>query len=164
MKILDVGCGASKREGAVGLDIVLGSKVDVVHELHAPRCPFAAAEFAAVAMLHVIEHVDRPLAVMREIHRISKAGAKVKVVTPHYTSFYSYGDMTHSHHFGYITFKWLEGTGLFRIERKKIHFRDIYKILGVSLFANLFPRQWERYLCFIFPAQFVEVHLRVIKK
>jgi SAM-dependent methyltransferase len=165
VKALDLGCGPyAKKEGSVGLDIRPAPPVDVVHDLNVFPYPFDDDEFDWVEMSQVLEHVDRPLAVMNEVHRIAKDGATIRITTPHYTSYYSYGDLEHFHHFGYMSFLGLTATGLFTIERKKLHFADIYKIFGISILANLMPRKWERYLCFLFPALFIEVYMKVVKR
>jgi hypothetical protein len=53
---------------------------------------------------------------------------------------------------------------LFKIARHKLWSTDIYKVLGISLIANWFPRRWEKYFAFMFPALYVEVFLTVMKK
>jgi len=57
----------------------------------------------------------------------------------------------------------LQNTGLFSIKKHKIWFTDFYKAIGISLLANAFPRRWEKYLGFIFPALYIEVFLEVRK-
>jgi 2-polyprenyl-3-methyl-5-hydroxy-6-metoxy-1,4-benzoquinol methylase len=164
MKILDVGCGPNgKKPGSVGMDVRPAPHVDVVHNLDAYPYPFADNEFDGIEMSHVIEHVQRPLHMLNEIHRIAKPGAIVRVITPHYTSQLSYGDFEHFHHFGYITFLTLQNTKLFTIVKHKLHFTDVYKVLGIGLLANWLPRRWEKYFGFIFPALYVEVFLEVRK-
>lgn len=164
MRILDVGCGPDrKKEGSIGLDIRKGPKVDVVHDLNRYPYPFKDNWFGWIEMSHIIEHVAKPLQLLDEAHRIARNGATIRIITPHYTSQLSYGDFEHLHHFGYMTFKGLEKTGLFRITRHKIHFTDFFKAIGVSLWANFWPRRWEKYFAFIFPAMYVEVFLEVIK-
>jgi ubiquinone/menaquinone biosynthesis C-methylase UbiE len=165
MKILDIGCGPhGKKPGSIGLDIRPSPHVDVVHNLDVYPYPFATSEFDYVEMSHVIEHVQRPLDLMNEVFRISRDGATIRIITPHYTSQLSYGDMEHFHHFGYVTFSNLENTGLFKLKKHKLYFTDFYKVFGISLLANFFPRRWEKYLSFILPAMYVEVFLEVVKK
>ena len=165
MKILDLGCGPhSKKEGAIGLDIRSAPHVDVVHDLNQCPYPFPDDQFHWIEMSHIIEHLEKPLQLMNEVHRISKEGAQIRIITPHYTSHLSYGDLEHFHHFGYITFLTLQNTGLFVIKKHKLHFTDFYKVLGVSLWANWFPRKWEKYGSFVLPAMYIEVILEVIKK
>lgn len=164
MKSLDLGCGQkSKKEGSVGLDIRPAPHVDIVHDLNQYPYPFADNEFDHIEMSHIIEHIRQPLHLMNEVHRIAKDGATIRVITPHYTSQLSYGDLEHVHHLGYISFLTLQKTGLFKIEKHRLHFTDFYKILGVSLWANRTPRRWEKYFGFLLPALYVEVCLKVIK-
>lgn len=164
MKALDVGCGPNeKMEGSIGLDIRPAPHVDVVHDLNIYPYPFEDDEFDHIELSHIIEHVDRPLNLMNELHRIGKSGATIRVITPHYSSQLSYGDLEHFHHLGYISFMTLENTGLFKIRRHKIHFTDFYKVFGISLLANAFPRRWEKYLGFVLPALYVEVSLEIMK-
>ena len=165
MKALDVGCGPiQKKPGSIGMDKRPALHVDVVHDLNVYPYPFPADDFDSIEASHIIEHVDRPLLFLNELHRIAKHGATIRIITPHYASQLSYGDFEHYHHFGYISFRTLQNTKLFRIQKHKLWFTDLYKVLGISLLANRYPRRWEKYLAFIFPALFVEVFLEVNKK
>ena len=164
-KILDIGCGLKRKiKGSIGLDMRKAPHVDVVHNLNNFTYPFENNEFDWVEMSHILEHVERPLDVMNEVHRISKDGATIRLITPHYSSQLSFGDLEHFHRFGYVTFLCLQNTGYFKIKEHKLYFTDLYKVFGISLFANWFPRRWEKYLCYIFPATYVEVFLEVIKR
>ena len=165
MKKLDLGCGPhSKLEGSIGLDIRPAPIVDVVHDLDQYPYPFNDDAFDHVELSHIIEHVQRPLHLMAEVHRISKDGGSVRIITPHYSSQLSYGDLEHFHHLGYITFLTLQNTGLFRIRRHKLLFTDLYRCCGLAWLANRMPRRWEKYHCWLMPAMFVEVWLSVIKQ
>ncbi len=164
MKILDLGCGPrGKKEGSIGLDKRKARHVDVVHDLDNYPYPFKDNEFGGVEMSHILEHLARPLNCLNEVHRITRDGGMVRIITPHYSSQLSYGDLEHFHRFGYITFLTLQNTGLFRIKKHKLWFTDLYKVTGISLLANFFPRRWEKYFSFIFPAMYVEVILEVVK-
>lgn len=164
-RILDLGCGPhSKVEGSVGLDVRPAPHVDVVHDLNDYPYPFDADAFDKVNMSHVIEHITRPLHAMAELHRVTRHGGEIRVITPHYSSQLSYGDLEHFHHLGYITFLTLQNTGLFRIKRHKLWFTDLSKLIGIGWLANRFPRRWEKYHAFMFPALYVEVWLEVVKE
>jgi len=71
MKKLDIGCGAAKKEGFIGVDKIPFSGVDIVHNLDTFPYPFADNEFEEIEMRNVIEHFSDPSKVMEEIHRIS---------------------------------------------------------------------------------------------
>ncbi len=57
MKILDVGCGTNKHEGAIGLDNNPKTAADVIHDLGTLPYPFPDNEFDTVVSNHVVEHV-----------------------------------------------------------------------------------------------------------
>ena len=164
MQILDLGCGPfSKKPGSIGVDINPAPHVDLIHDLNEFPYPFENDQFEHIEMSHILEHVKDPAQMMNEVHRIACSDATIRLITPHYTSQLSYGDLTHYHHFGYVTFTTLCNSGKFQIKRHKIWFTDFYKVLGVAVLANWFPRRWEKYLSFIFPAMYVEVVLQVMK-
>ncbi len=163
-EILDLGCGPfGKKEGSIGLDINSAPHVDVVHDLDIYPYPFDDDSFSHIEMSHIIEHIRTPARAMDEIRRIARPGASIRIVTPHYTSQLSYGDLTHYHHFGHVTFTHLCNGVYFELKKSRILFSDFYRVIGISLLANLFPRRWEKYISFIFPAMYVEVELQVIK-
>ena len=163
--MLDLGCGPfQKLEGSIGVDINAAAHVDLVHNLDVYPYPFEDNQFKHIEMSHIIEHIQHPARAMDEVYRLAQPDATIRIVTPHYTSQLSYGDMTHLHHFGYITFTHLCNSGRFRLKRHKLIFTDLYKVLGISLLANWFPRRWEKYVAFIFPALYVEVFLSVVKE
>src|SRR3954454_22295416 len=74
--VLDVGCGAAKHPGAVGLDISADTDADVVHDLDDLPLPFDDDSFDQVLMQDVIEHVAEPIRFMEELHRICRSGAR----------------------------------------------------------------------------------------
>lgn len=163
--ILDLGCGPfGKIDGSIGLDILNAPHVDVVHDLDVYPYPFDDDTFDQIEMSHIIEHILQPSKAMDEIHRMSRPDALVRIVTPHYTSQLSYGDLTHYHHFGHVTFTHLCNSGKFRLERSHIVFTDFYRVIGVSCLANWFPRRWEKYASFVLPGMYVEADLRVVKE
>jgi 2-polyprenyl-3-methyl-5-hydroxy-6-metoxy-1,4-benzoquinol methylase len=97
-KILDVGCGAKKTKGAIGLDFVNFDGVDVIHDLNQVPFPFENDFFDLITMSHVIEHVANIPTVMQELARILKQNGRLWIATPHYTDVNSYTDPTHLFH------------------------------------------------------------------
>src|SRR3954453_22977774 len=79
--ILDIGCGASKYPGSIGLDISADTAADVVHNLDDRPYPFDDDSFDQVLMQDVIEHVEAPIAVMEELHRIFRPGGRIQLRT-----------------------------------------------------------------------------------
>lgn len=97
---LDIGCGASKRPGYIGMDKLHLPDVDIIHDLDIFPYPFANDEIEEVWMDQVLEHMKEPMRVMEEIYRICRNGAKVTIGVPYFRSFYAFIDPTHKTFFG----------------------------------------------------------------
>src|SRR5687767_4278659 len=104
MKILDVGCGANKFPGAIGLDSNPKPDADVMHDLGAIPYPFSDNEFDLIIASHVIEHVPDVMTFVTELYRIAKPRGRIRIVTPHYTNPDWANDPTHRNHFNSYTF------------------------------------------------------------
>lgn len=93
--VVDIGCGSNKREGAIGLDIARVEGVDVLGDV-THGLPFGDSTVDAVHAAHLLEHMDDLPAVMSEIWRICKPGARVYITVPHASSsFMTWRDPTH---------------------------------------------------------------------
>jgi SAM-dependent methyltransferase len=90
LSIIDVGCGDRPYEPLlapyagryVGVDYRPGPKVDLVAPAEA--LPVPSESFDCLISSQVLEHVDDPYAVMREVHRVLKPGG-VALVSTHGT-------------------------------------------------------------------------------
>jgi SAM-dependent methyltransferase len=83
--VLDVGCGdgiTTKKAGAIGMDLDRGDVKGSVYSL-----PFRSGTFGTVLLMEVIEHLERPWAALKEIHRVLKPGGRIVVVFPNDTVF-----------------------------------------------------------------------------
>lgn len=82
--ILDLGCGANKKEGCVGVDVADLPGVDVVHDLLLFPWPFADGEADGVKCYHFFEHVPAKLrpAFMAEVWRVLASGGTAEFATP----------------------------------------------------------------------------------
>lgn len=74
MKVLDLGCGKKKRPGAIGVDYSDRHDADVIHNLNVFPYPFPDNEFDVIYLDNVLEHLDDPMQVMSEVHRICAVG------------------------------------------------------------------------------------------
>ena len=180
-KILDVGCGANKFEGAVGLDNNPRTAADVIHDLGDLPYPFDDNEFDFVISRHAIEHVPDVMGFITELYRITKNGGRIKLVTPHYTNPDWATDPTHRNHFNCYSFN------SFIPERRVFDFYtdvklkpvktyvsllNLWRTLGIEFFVNLDQRSpklrftrkfWEHYLSFIFRGKELHFEFEVIK-
>lgn len=82
---LNLGCGRRHVDGWVNVDNDLACEPDIVHDLNVFPYPFADGVFEEVVLDHVIEHLDDPLSVLQEVHRVSRNGARVVVRAPHFS-------------------------------------------------------------------------------
>lgn len=177
MKI-DIGCGSSKKDGYIGVDILDLPSVDIVHDLNTFPYPFNDNEIDEIWMDQVLEHLNEPMKVIEEFYRISKNGALVTIGVPYFRSFYATIDPTHKNFFGIYWFAYFDPTNPFcqkyqyskaRFIVKKVEFdREwkgkmsfIHKIL--VRFAEKYPSRYEARLSHIFPLNSLTFYLEVTK-
>lgn len=164
LKILDLGCGKKKRIGAIGVDFSNRHAADIIHNLNIFPYPFNDNEFDEIYLDNVLEHLDNPMEVMEEVHRICKAGGNVKVIVPYFRSVWAFIDPTHKHFFTVDSFAYFDphhticqryDYTLARFVVKKVIFNETLqnrwtKKLMLKL-ANQYPRQYELYLSHLYP-------------
>jgi len=181
MKILDVGCGANKTPGAIGLDNNPRTAADVIHDLGEFPYPFADNEFDRVVSSHVVEHVPDVMGFITELHRITRPGGTIFLLTPHYTNPDWANDPTHRNHINSYTFNtFLADRQVFdfytevRLKPLKcdVSVLSLWKMLGVGAFINIdqhwpsmrFTRKfWEHYLSGIMRGKEIRFEFEVIK-
>lgn len=178
-KILDLGCGKLKHPGAVGIDSNPNTDADVIHDLDSTPYPFEDDSFDVIVARHVLEHLERPLDVLSELHRISRDGALIHIVTPHFSSSTSWSDPTHKHHFTSRSFDYLTDEsqwnfysdarfvieqraltlGLVRLPGGKV--LPLPKLLGIEWLVNRGVDAFERWWAFTAPVGPRDLHLRL---
>lgn len=96
---LNLGCGGNRRDGYVNVDRFPHFHPDVVWDLETFPWPFDADSVDAVALIHVLEHLggvpDVFIGVMKELHRVCRAGAQIEIIVPHPRSDSFISDPTH---------------------------------------------------------------------
>jgi len=85
---LYIGGAGSRVDGYVNIDLFALPGVDVVAD--AEQLPFRCATFQRVECDAVLEHVERPDRVMREIERVLAPGGFAHIVTPFCHPFHEY--------------------------------------------------------------------------
>ncbi len=169
-RILDIGCGAAKTSGAVGLDISPDTQADIVHDLDVFPYPIADASFDQILLQDVIEHVREPIRVFEELHRIARPGARIQLRTPHFSSVLAYGDPTHRHYFSTIAIRSLAEPRFahytdtrFRVVHVTLDMWLPYRLIGVGRLANLLPNAYEKYLAFMLTTMNIRAEFEVVK-
>lgn len=181
-RVLDIGCGAIKLPGAVGMDRLALPGVDVVHDLDHTPWPFEDSTFDHVNARNVMEHVDDLVRCVEEIWRIAKPGATVEVRMPFMGSVNQHTDPTHRRGATHRTFEYFQpGTpfgdfGYSHARLRRTSFRYLRGYPG-SLFGTLFraadwmllpllhrfPLTYECYFAGLWPMHDITFHLVVEK-
>ena len=180
-RILDVGCGLNKYPNALGLDYNSKTAADVIHDLAVVPYPFPDDEFDEIICQHVIEHVPDVMAFVSELHRITKPGGRLRILTPHYSNPDWPSDPTHRNHLNSYSFQYFVQehssfsfyTSLkLRPIRTYVTLANLWRALGLQFIVNLdqrwpafrFTRKfWEHYLNLIFRGKELYFEFEVIK-
>ncbi|MFH0892339.1 MAG: class I SAM-dependent methyltransferase [Candidatus Falkowbacteria bacterium] len=93
LKKLNLGSGEDKKEGYVNMDWNELTKPDIKHDLSEPPYPFTDGYFDMIEANHILEHLDNPFVIMKELHRLLKPGGRLIVRVPHFSR-----GMTHAEH------------------------------------------------------------------
>jgi len=185
MKKLNLGCGKFKKEGYVNVDFLTDVDADIVHDLNKIPYPFPNDSFILIEADHVLEHLDSPFCVMKELYRVACNDASIVIKVPHFTRGFMHPehkrgfDVTFGYYFNPSFKGGYQGIELI-LERvklnwfaqpylKKQHMSTIpfYGCLALSkcinFFANLNPFICSKIWCFWFGG-FDEVEFQFIVK
>jgi len=96
---LDIGCGANKMPGFVGIDILPLKGVDIVWDLETFPWPLPDECVITATASHVLEHINPHkgvfIGVMNEVWRVLKKDGQFAFVVPHASSHGYQQDPTH---------------------------------------------------------------------
>ena len=173
-RILDVGCGRNKQPGAIGIDCNRDTDADVICDIDCGRLPFRDDVFDEVRLIHVIEHVADVIATVDDVHRISRAGGRIVIETPHYTDHSSFCDPTHRRHLTSYSFRYFtEDWGFSYYSRRRLRERRVrimllrlWRWLGFEFAVNhsrAFRGFWEFYLSFVIRGKLLTFEFEVVK-
>ncbi len=99
-KKIDMGCGADNFDGYLHLDKSFhSSHIDLAWDLNYMPYPFKDNTFSEVRMYDVFEHLDSPLDVLNEVHRILILGGIFDFGVPTIEDTNLWGDITHKRPF-----------------------------------------------------------------
>lgn len=174
--IIDLGCGSSKRPGAVGVDANVATRPDVVHDLDSRPFPFETSAADAVWMDNVLEHLMDVVATLEEVHRILRPGGLAYIYVPYFRSHYAAVDPTHRHQFtvgsmAYVdrSHPWFEryrySSAGFDVLRVSLNDRFPKRgVRGVvAALANRCPDAYERHFSWLYPLDELGFVLRAVK-
>ena len=131
---LDIGCGANKNPGFVGIDMLDLPGVDIIWDLETFPWPLPDECALMATASHVLEHIDPHggvfIRVMDEIWRVLKPGGQFAFVVPHAESPGMMQDPTHCNF----------------INETTMHYFDPdpeMKNMGQSLYGFYRPKPWK---------------------
>ena len=175
-RVLDIGCGNRKLPGATGIDIVKSPQVDILHDLSQFPWPIQDNEFEVLFLSHALEHMEDLLKTMAEIHRISRAGARVIIQVPYFRSTDAYTDPTHRHFFTSQSLDYfIQGTECSEYNYVPVRFKRIGFWYGwphpsrnllrnlIKNLARRFPRFYDQYFSLFLPVECLTWELEVLK-
>lgn len=167
---LNLGCGRDKIKGYVNCDISKSVNPDRVVDLE-KKLPFKDDSVEGIYCRHVVEHVENFLPLMKELWRISKNGAKIKIIVPYFSHPISFQDPTHKRFFTLKTFDYFSENNnynyytdiRFEIAYKKLTFINGKPFINSLMGSILKNKFYERFFSRILPAEDLEV-LLIVKK
>lgn len=164
---LDVGCGNHCLPDAVGIDMFEFDGVEHVHDVNKAPWPLESDRFEFIRCQHSIEHFVNVHAVAREMYRVCKNGAVIEFITPHYSSYASWGDPTHVHHFALasipLLFEQAVGAGKYEVVKNEIRFSGSGSDFFGWLIYKISPRKYEKHYAWIWPANEIHTTIRIRK-
>jgi len=171
---INLGCGSNILPGYVNVDWSPSAGADVVWNLNCFPWPFESDSFSEVLVEHLIEHLDDPDMMMAEIYRITENGANVRIITPHFSSYQAYGDLSHKRHCGlsvllpYCNASWnsfgANNGAHFKLLRKRLLFGRSPLAWPGRILSCISPEFYQNYFAFIFPCRNMEFLLETVKQ
>jgi SAM-dependent methyltransferase len=159
-----------------------GTSGDLIHDPDDLPYPFPDDHFDEVIGTYLIERVHDPMAVMAELHRITRPGGHVKLTSLHWTNPEFASDLRNRNHLSSYSLRNLTLDRVVYPFYTDVRFNQIaarvtmprpWKFLGWELLINLdirypglrfFRRMLEHYLNCVVRARETHFELEVIKK
>jgi hypothetical protein len=171
-RTLNLGCGRKYLPEAVNVDINPRANPDISHDLNSLPWPLPDHCFDEICAYDIIEHLQDVMATMREIYRVARDEAIVRITVPHFSCSNSYSDPSHVRSFGYFSFDHFTGMfqnatyagGVFKVCSRRLIFYPTLANKFVWRIANRYPANYERRWAWLFPAWFISLKLQVVKQ
>ena len=140
---INLGGGNTKMEGYINIDILNFKEVDIVHDL-SKGIPIEENSVDEIFSSHFLEHVEDMIFVMKEIYRVCKPGAIIKIKVPYFSSIGAFKDPTHKSFYTNKTFDYFDklktGVSIPNYELE-VNFR-------VEKIQYIWSKKWLRFLPF----------------
>ena len=94
---LNLGCGEKRFSDYINVD-KFGTP-DIKHDLESFPWPWETNSVSEISLIHVLEHLGKEtevyFGIFKEMYRVCKHGAKIRIVVPHFRHQFFYDDPTH---------------------------------------------------------------------
>ena len=138
-------------------------KVDYKHDLNKFPYPFNDNTFSYVRAWAIIEHLDNPEKVVKELTRICKSGAIIEILVPHFSHKYCHRDPTHIHFYTFDSIDFPQLNCGNKVISKEYQISHNFFINMIGKIITFSPTLYETFLHGYFPVQEVRWKLKVIK-
>jgi SAM-dependent methyltransferase len=176
-RTLHIGCGPTSKRGDVGIDVLPGPAVDIVHDLDEFPWPVEDNSFRVVICEDVLEHLRDIPRVMEEIYRVSVDGGVIEIKVPSGTSSDVFIDPTHLRGFSFRSFDYFDPSKAYYAygySKIALHLEQWEflpqpgRVMGaidrvIAKLANKRPAFYEDRLSHIYPMRALRVRLSVSK-
>lgn len=163
---LNLGCGTVIKKGYLNVDHIKLKGVDKVMDLNKFPYPFKNDYADEILLDHVLGHLEKPTAVMEELHRILKKNGRLIIKVPHFTCGMAYWGDVRKHFFSYYAFKRYETNQKrsyyfnfsfrridIKLDFQKSPFLLFFYNYIVELIANKWPYVYENTFLRVFPCR-----------
>lgn len=124
---LEFGCGAFKREGFVGIDMIDYAGVDICGNVAEILPAIPSASCRSIYASHFFCHVSDWQNLLEEAARILEDGGELEIINPHMSNPYAFSDPTHVKFSGLYSFSYYAKDEIFR---RKV---PLYSDVGLRL-------------------------------
>lgn len=177
LKVLHLGCGHSKLNGVIGVDVLNFPEVDVVHNLDVSKWPFEDNSVDLFFMHSALEHLDDIVGFFDEVWRVGKNKSRIIITVPYFRNIDSFTDPTHKHFFTSSSLDYflntkgsLSGYNYSNVNFDKIGFWFGWpgdsKFVLVRIFKKFilkYKRFYDQYLSLFFPVKILVWELEIKK-
>ena len=163
MIALDFGCSTQKRDGAYGVDIDFTNKPDILFDLNKFPYPLRDSSVDRITAHHILEHLGDLYGIFREAYRVLKDGGDFFIEVPHFSCRVAYSEPEHNRYFSYFMFDKLIASIRCQVLKRQITFHKSFRRVGLQWIANRYPNAFERFWIYLFPAENVKLHLKIVK-
>ena len=163
---LNLGCQEDVRKGYINLDKWDYKGVNVVWDLEETPLPFETSSFSEVVASNILEHMDKLMPLMRELHRITEPNGIIKITVPFYNSPYAVGSLDHKRFFEHNSYQNFTNKFYFNGD-ERYKFELVRKSIKPTTIGKLIVSDWLLINLSYFIGNLINelyFELRIIKK